>query len=186
MRNLSVKSIVFATLAVALIVGGMPGSAEAGVCKKVGKKDGCVNAKDVRDNNLTAADQLDEAGADFIEQDDVALTGATQVIASVQVTAPGSGVVIANASGWFDMGPTANAVVCALSQDANLPAAFFPLLVEDHAADPGQADDDEAFALTRGFQVNAGTITVNLVCLGGNTASVADVALTAMYFPTRY
>lgn len=185
MRNLSVNTIVIATMALALVFAG-PGTAEAGVCKEVGRKSGCVNTKDVKNNNLTAADQLDEAGADFVAQNNnVALTGAPQVIASVQVTAPGSGVVIANASGWFDMGPAAKAVQCALSQDANFPA--FPRIIEDHGGSDG--DDDEAFALTRGFPVSAGTITVNLVCLdfSGNTgAAVADVALTAMYFPTRY
>ena len=66
MRNLKVNTIVIATMGLALVVVGIPGTAEAGVCSEVGKPNGCVNSKDVKDNRLRAVDQIDEAGADFV------------------------------------------------------------------------------------------------------------------------
>ena len=149
--------------------------------------DNSLAGVDVQDDSLNAADLKDEAGADFVESgsNQINFTAAAQIISSVQVTAPQAGVIIVNASGWFDFGTTANFVDCSLS--LNGAVDFTTVLTEDHAADPGSADDDEAFALTRGFPVNAGTTTVNLVCDSSSaTGGVENVSMTAMYFPTRY
>ncbi len=147
--------------------------------------DSSLTGVDVQDDSLSAADLNDEAGADFVEGvSTVALTGAVQIITSVQVTAPKAGVIIANASGWFNMNTGVTFVACALSLDGTLPLR--PRIAQDHPADPTIDEDDNAFALTRGFTVGAGTTTVNLVCSGTNTASVEDVAMTAVYIPTRY
>lgn len=146
--------------------------------------DSSLTGIDVQDDTLSAADLNDEAGGDFVEGVSVALNGAAQIITSVQVTAPKAGLIIVNASGWLNMSTTANTVSCGLSLNGTVPGTV--RFTEDHAADPTEVDDDEAFALTRGFSVAAGTTTVNLVCSGGNTARIEDVAMTAMYFPTRY
>lgn len=147
--------------------------------------DSSLTGVDVQDDSLSAADLNDEAGADFVEgTSSIALTGAVQIITSLQVTAPKAGVIIANASGWFNMNAAATFVQCGLSLNGTLPST--PQIAQDHPADPTVDEDDNAFALTRGFAVSAGTTTVNLVCIGTNTASVEDTAMTTIYTPTRY
>ena len=76
MRNLRVKTIVVsATMGLALVVAGMPGTAEADVCRTVGSGAGCVNSRDVRTNSLTGADVRDNSltGGDVADN---SLTGA--------------------------------------------------------------------------------------------------------------
>ncbi|CAN5872227.1 hypothetical protein BH20PSE1_BH20PSE1_11090 [soil metagenome] len=76
MRNLRVKTIVVsATMGLALVVAGMPGTAEADVCGTVGSRAGCVTSRDVRNNNLRGADIRNNSltGADVADN---SLTGA--------------------------------------------------------------------------------------------------------------
>jgi hypothetical protein len=76
MRNLRVKTIVVsATMGLALVVAGMPGTAEADVCRRVDARAGCVNSRDVRNNSLTGTDVRDDSltGADVADN---SLTGA--------------------------------------------------------------------------------------------------------------
>ncbi len=188
LRTSDLTTIGTLTVCCALLLGAVPGTAEAGVCSTVGSSAGCVRTRDVRNNNLRARDLNDEGGADFATPADVTLSvlATVQVIGTMTVRAPRSGVIIANASGWFDMGLLQRRVVCGLSLDGTLPTS--PQIQEDNENTGNITDDDEAFALTRGFPVSRGTRTVFLVCREESNvgSSVRGVALTAMYFPTRY
>ncbi len=184
LNNLTAYLIVPIVSAVLTIT--FPSTSEAGVCGRLNARPKCVDSKDIKDNDVKAIDLKDEAGADFIEGiSEVALNGAVQIIASIQITAPNAGLVIANTSGWFDFITDQNSVACGLSRDGSLPKS--PIIQEDHPYDPNTSDDDRAFALTRGFQVNAGTSTIYLVCQSRVPSGIVyDVAMTAMYFPTKY
>lgn len=179
MRNLSVKTIVSATLGLAVVVAGIPGTAEAGVCSNVGAGDGCVNSRDVKDNRLRAVDQIDEAGADGSFINNFALTGGDDIVGSVTITAPRAGFVVVNTSGTArDFAATTKRFNCSLTTGSALEGErmFY--------------DFDEiqtGFAMTEFFIVPAGSTAINLVCrqfLG--TIILDDVFMTAIYTPTQY
>jgi len=73
MRNLKVNTIVIATMALALVVAGIPGTAEAGVCSALGKPSGCVNSKDVKTDTLRGND-INEATLGTVPSANIANT----------------------------------------------------------------------------------------------------------------
>jgi hypothetical protein len=175
----------YLTLLGVLAISTLANLAEAGVCGRLGARPNCVNSKDVKDDNLTAIDLKDEAGADFAEGDqDFLLTSGTDVVRSVTVTAPTAGQVMVNASGSFLFGDTAafEFVNCSITTAAAVDntnrfraneatvSAYFRL----------------PFAATRGFVVPAGSTTFNLACTGSTTVHIEDSNLTAIFVPTVY
>jgi len=227
MRNLRVTTIVSATMGLALVVAGMPGIAEADVCRTVGSGAGCVNSRDVRTNSLTgtdvrnntltaedvadnsltgaevadssltgadvadsslsAADLNDEAGADFASgEQTVALTGADATVRSVTITAPTTGRVIVNASGFFQFGSGAvDNGQCSITTGTALDDTHLISAVESNGG-PNSALN-MPFGATRGFDVAAGSTAFNLVCnLLSGIMSVNDTSLTAIFVPGAY
>ena len=227
MRNLRVKTIVSATMGLALVVAGMPGTAEADVCRRVDAGAGCVNSRDVRtnsltgadvrdnsltggdvadnsltgadvadnsltgadvaDNSLTAADLNDEAGADFVSGEQTeALTATDETVRSVTITAPTTGRVIVNASGFFQFG---SGVVdngqCSITTGLAIDATHLISAVEANAG--ASHTLNVPFGATRGFDVAAGSTAFNLVCnqLSG-AVTVNDTSLTAIFVPGAY
>jgi len=195
-------------MGLALVVAGMPGTAEADVCGTVGSRAGCVNSRDVRnnslttadvknnsltgadvtDNSLTAADLNDEAGADFASGDQtVALTGADATVRSVTITAPTTGRVIVSASGFFQFG--SGAVVdngqCSITTGTALDDTHLISAAEANAGFNHTLT--MPFGATRGFEVAAGSTAFNLVCnqLSG-AVTVNDTSLTVIFVPGAY
>jgi hypothetical protein len=180
----------------ALLIGAMQGTAEANVCKKTRVKAPCVDSRDVSpnsltgitivDNSLTAADQADEAGADFASGEQVVNNvGSNLIVRSVTITAPTAGQVIVNASGVFDFDDNAavESMTCSITTDA------FVDFSHEIAGTEGAPNSGERmpFAGTRGFLVAAGSTTFNLVCTtGSGTMDVIDTSLTAIFVPTAY
>ena len=120
------------------------------------------------------------AAADFAEgdQDLNLFTNVATVVRSVALTAPAPGVVIVNGTVQLAFGGAAS-VVCSLETG----------LVIDSDAAAQQSTAVAAFnsvALTRGFEVSAGTTTFNLVCqeLIGVVGAQNSI-LTALYVPKR-
>ncbi len=207
MCNIRAKTIVIATMGLALVVAGMPGTAEADVCGTVGSRAGCVNSRDVKnnsltgadvadnsltgadvaDNSLTAADLNDEAGADFASGDQtVALTITDQTVRSVTITAPTPGLVIVSASGSFlFQDSNVDSGQCSITTGAALDNTHL-FSAEEASATP-DAMLSVPFAATRGFVAAAGSTTFNLVCNEpSGTVSVNDTSLTAIFVPGAY
>jgi hypothetical protein len=168
------------TLALTLGLGVQ--KADAGACKKMGYSNGCVTSADVKNNNLKAADLKDEAGADFAGgNQDLDLLDTDTVVRSVTITAPRSGVVIVNASGYFDFGSAAGIGRCSITTGTTLNLAYL-IIAEGDAATTWIP-----FGATRGFTVGKGSTTFNLVCDGTlGVAEIFDTNITAIYVPTRY
>ncbi len=169
----------------ALAISALATVAEAAVCGRLGAKPNCVNSRDVKDDNLTAIDLKDEAGADFASGDqDFLLTSGTDVVRSVTVTAPTAGQVMVNASGSFLFGDTAafEAVACSITTDAAVDNTHRFRAVEATAS----AYFRMPFAATRGFVVPAGSTTFNLACNGTTTVHIEDSSMTAIFVPTVY
>jgi len=192
-------------MGLALVVAGMPGTAEARVC---GPRAGCVNSRDVRNNSLTsadvrnnsltgadvadssltAADLNNEAGADFLSgEQDVPLTTEAAIVRSVTITAPTPGLVIVSASGFFQF-QSANPDVgqCSIITGAALDETHLISAAESNAGRDSLFD--VPFGATRGFDVAAGSTSFNLVCneTTGSNVTVLDTSLTAIFVPTRY
>lgn len=178
MRNLKVNTIVIATIAVALVVAGIPGTAEAGVCPKVGSSSGCVNSKDVKNNNLRATDLSDEAGADGSFTDFFTLTGGDDIVSSVTITAPTAGFVVVNTSGTATGAAVLKRFNCSLTTGSTL---------EGDRMFYDSSEIQTGFAMAEFFIVPAGSTTINLVCTRFLAATnLVDVFMTAIHTPTQY
>ena len=150
----------------------------------VGKiANGAVTSAKVLNDSLTAADIKDEAGADFAGGDqNAALSDTPAVMRSVTITAPAAGVVIVNASGYFNFQSTSGTGRCSIT------TSVFVDFNAVATANGGPGDDQRVpFGTTRGFEVDAGTTAFNLVCdeFTGDVR-LFDSQMTAMYFPVRY
>ena len=149
-----------------------------------------VDSDVIADNEVSADDLAlgaQPAGADFVEGEDSFLSldddpAPDDIVKSITVTTPASGVVVVNASGYFDNDSGSAAIGrCSITTGTTLDltnAILTRVSVENYFI---------AFAGTRGFSVNAGENTFNLVCdeFGGDV-SIHDVNLTAIYTPVRY
>lgn len=184
MRYLKLSTLLALAMAFALTLGAPPQPAEAGLCTQLGKGNGCVNNKDVANNKLKANDMKDEAGVDFHQAiDSIELEPTDLIIRTVTLVAPRPGFMIANASGYY--------VFNAASQLAN--CSITNLSVTDPTSEMPGANGTAGisfvpFAGTRVFQVPAGAITINLVCVEiiGVESRVVTAMLNALYVPTRY
>ena len=120
------------------------------------------------------------AGADFAEgNQNFPLPAGDTVLRSVALTAPAPGVVIVNGTVTMFFGAGGGFVACSLTTGLVIVSAA---LVQQGNAATGT----ESVALTRGFEVGAGTTTFNLVCEEFSGSVVArDSILTALYVPQR-
>jgi hypothetical protein len=137
--------------------------------------------------NLTRFSIVDEAGGDFAASSDneEEVTGTDEIVKSVSITAPTSGKVIVNASGYFRFGSTSTVDGGRCSITTGSTVDFGHLII----ADENQANtmDYNPFAATRGFNVSAGTTTFRLVCDSfSGTVRIGDPTMTAIYVPTTY
>ena len=100
------------------------------------------------------------------------------IMRSVTINAPTDGVVIVNASGYFNASSEKPACRCSITTGSLIDTNN--LLVSDDISNSQRGP----FAGTRGFNVTAGSHTYNLVCdLFSGSAVIRDTQLTAMYFP---
>jgi len=157
--------------------------ADAGACKKLGFSNGCITSADVRDDNLRARDLNDEAGADFRGGNQSVGLDEDEIVRSVTITAPRSGVVIVNASGDFLFYRVEGRIGrCSITTGTLLDSSH---LILAHQREDGL--EMTPFAATRGYKVGKGSTTFNLVCdRHSGVLWVTDVSLTAIYTPIRY
>jgi len=167
------------TITAANIAIGGVGSAEI--------LDGSVNSDDIQNSSILDVDILDEAGADLEGGDQsVSLTATDVIVRTITITAPTSGRIIVNASGYFNYGdlpsPIPDVGRCSITPGAALDFAYLII-----AEDRNNATRFGPFGATRGFVVGSGARTFNLVCdeFSGNVA-VDDTFLTAIFVPTEY
>ena len=100
---------------------------------------------------------------------------------SVTLTAPATGRIIANASGYFTFGDITEleAGRCSITTDDVVDSTHLILVEENELATMGRVP----FSGTRGFTVDAaGPVTISLVCeeISGNVR-VGDSSLTALF-----
>ena len=192
MRYFRLSMLIAVLSAVAFSFGLGLRHADAGACKEVGLKNKCVKGIDiannsvttsrVKNNSLKATDLKDEAGADFSSGDQfLDLTAADQIVRSVTITAPRPGVVIVNASGGFFFSFVAGRCRCSITTGTTYENSH--LVIAEGSADISYL----TFAATRGYSVDQGSTTFNLVCdeISGDV-TISDTSLTAIYVPTRY
>lgn len=152
-------------------------------------KDGSLTGADMMDGSVTAADMMDEGGADFAlgPVDFQQLTLADTVYASVTITAPKAGVVIANATAFVTITSANARLRCSISTGS--------VIDDSHRFGASLNGVPNAFGATqtvsgsRGFNVSAGSTTFNLVCeqfAGSDFAFIGAPHMTAMYFPSQY
>jgi hypothetical protein len=101
----------------------------------------------------------------------------------VTISAPTAGHVVVTASGSFDLNLAGvDDARCSITTGT---AVEFPAVgVRDVAAAPL---DVVPFSATRGFDVNVGANTFNLVCVeNAGAVNVDDTSLTAIFVPARY
>jgi hypothetical protein len=193
------------TVVCALLLGTLPYAAEANVCRKAKARPPCVDSTDVRpnsltgisimdnsltgtdvqDNSLTATDQADEAGADFVSDDQLFNNvGANVILRSVTITAPTAGQVIVSASGSTDFDDTAavETMTCSITTGVNVNG--HEIYAWEDTANSGV--NLMPLAGTRGFVVAAGSTTFNFVCSGSGTVDMYNPSLTAIFVPTAY
>ena len=147
---------------------------------------GAVGSSEVSGNSIPSTDLSNEAGADFAGgNQSVTLTSTDVTVRSVTISAPSSGKVIVNASGFFDLNSAGNDVArCSITLGTTIDQNA--LIIYNDSGAVGHTGF-VPFAATRGFNVGAGTTTFRLVCdeFAGDT-EVQDTHLTAMFFPTTY
>ncbi len=129
-------------------------------------------------------DIIDEAGSDFASGANVSLTSSNKTVETVIITAPISGRVIVNASGYFNF-TTSGADTGRCSITTGTTVDFAHLIIGED--DGGSVMSFMPFAGTRGFSVGAGSTTFRLVCnryAGG--ISIGDPHMTAIFTSTGY
>jgi hypothetical protein len=125
------------------------------------------------------------AGADFASGDQVVSLVATDTtVRSVTISAPASGRVIVNASGYFSLNSAAvDTGRCSITTGTALD--FTHLIITGERT--GTAMTFIPFGATRGFNVGAGNTTFRLVCNEfAGTVTVSDTSLTATWVPRSY
>jgi hypothetical protein len=182
MRYLKLSILFVLVSAFGVGLGALSQEAAAGkVCQKLNLAKNCVVGSDVK--NLKAWDIKDEAGADYhILTDQIPLTIADKVIRTVTLTAPRPGIVIVNASGYFDFDAGSQIARCAITTGTTIGANILVIAENDNLI------SYLPWASVRAFEVLAGDFTVRVVCdlFAGSATFVSDTSLVALYVPTRY
>jgi hypothetical protein len=140
-----------------------------------------VTGATVQDGSLSVADLSNAPRAAFAEGGELeGLTTTAEVVRTVTLTIPSSGIVIVNASGYFNL----------LSAGEDIPRCSISsgtVIDFDHlifARDTGTVAGTNSWpwGSTRGFNVTPGSFTVNLVCDAfSGTAQVARSQLNAIF-----
>jgi hypothetical protein len=177
------------TITAADIATGAVGSAEIEDFS-VGTMDvalGSLTALHVAPESLASANIFNEAGGNFSggAAFPPPLTATPTVVRSVQVEAPSDGIAIVFASGTAIFGDESwEAVSCSITTGSSL---------DDNSITAGEASGVNLvwmpFSGTRGFQIQDGRSTFNLVCAqiyGSGTARAANTNITAIFLPTQY
>jgi hypothetical protein len=149
---------------------------------------GAIGSPEVLNDSLRAIDMLDESGADFSGGDQsLSITGVDNIVRSVSITAPAAGKVIVSASGtfWLFNVSTAESGSCSITTGSTVDASH-----EFRVSEPvlnEHAMSTIPFSSIRGFSVNAGTTTFNLVCSEEQgELTVLDSEMTAIFVSTTY
>jgi len=161
--------------------------ADAQTAKKL-KCKGCVTSKQLKNDSVKPKDlakTAKPAGASFVEGNQTEeLTATDTIIRKVSIRAPAAGTVIVNASGYVAINSNINTRAwCSITTGTEIDSSaviFFNII--------GNASgSSDSFGATRGFAVDPGTTTFNLVCeeLAGD-ALIVDTLMTAIYVPQTY
>ncbi len=149
---------------------------------------GAVTGATVADGSLTMTDIADGPRASIAGgNQNLTLTSTLQIVRSVTVTAPASGLVVVNASAYLlfgSSGTNPELVRCSISAT---PALDFNALTTQ--SDGSLASGVQtAMASTRGFAVPAGSFTAYFVCdapvlvgSANNQVSIWDSQMTAVW-----
>lgn len=144
-----------------------------------------VTGASVVNGSLTSVDLLDGPRAAFTGPSGlipIPLAGA--VIRTVTLVAPGPGKVIVNGAGTFrftDTDAGEEYVRCSITQGTTLDGSSFIFGTDGGSTNPESGD---AFGITRGFDVTAGSFTANLFCdrfSGTVNSQVFHAVLTATF-----
>ena len=192
------KNILYAgpLLAFLFTATAFQDTAEAQVASDVACK-GCVGKKDlaknavtkraIRKNAVTArhlAKSAKPAGVDFVGLDapggDVTIDSAGQLVASVDVTAPGPGYIVVNADYVAFSQIADRAVTCGLLSGGTDIGVSVPADADMGAYRP--------ISFTRTFAAGkAGTYTIDLGCrTKSGDMKIRYATLTALFVPSRY
>jgi len=127
-------------------------------------------------------DIIDEAGMEYAYGDQsLSLSTTPVIVRSFTITAPASGYVMLNASGYMYVN---NAIArCWFTTGTSTTIDFGTLIYFNFASSIYWP-----FAATKEFSVSSGSTQFNLVCdkYSGTSAYVYDTSLTGAFFPTRY
>lgn len=147
---------------------------------------GAVTGAKVADRSLTSIDLADGPRAAFVNVLSASVSTTPQVLATVTLTAPAAGTVVVNATTYAIIFQSANAatfVQCAVTRGTTLEAEGLTVI----GANPSGVTTRPYLpaALTRGFDVWGGVVSVNLVCdrTGGGSIALGPINMTATYFP---
>ena len=143
-----------------------------------------ISSAHVLNGSLTNNDFSDPPRAAFAGGDQtVDLTAAAVVVRQVSLTAPATGRVIVNASGYVDFNSAAaDHVNCYINDDPVIDSAHH-IAINDDGIPASTAL--MPFAGTRGFTVSAGPFTAYLVCNeAAGVTDINDTALTAIFIPS--
>lgn len=141
-----------------------------------------VTGAKVLDGSLTSVDLADAPRAASVEVTSPGSPTTPQVVATVSLTAPAAGTVLVNATGYatiFHSVSVAAFGACSITRGVSLDLGSSSLF----GANPSGVSTSEyaPFALTRGFAVVAGPVSVNLVCYRAGNTNLGTINMTAMY-----
>lgn len=180
-RDGTVKNVDLAVDA----VGGSKIQPDAVTGAKV--QDSSLTGSDLAAQSIPAEDLSNGAGGDFAVNQTTGLEdfilGDPTVYRSFSLTAPSAGQVVLNASGYFVNMGAAGMARCSISKDTAMDDRTLTVV------EIGSKDSRfEAFGITWGESVAAGTQVWNLVCdtTDGTPPILENPALTAIFVPTRY
>jgi hypothetical protein len=141
-----------------------------------------VSSTNIVDASITTADLAAPPQAILIGGElTVTLTPDPQVVRTIVLNAPSAGLVLVNASGFFEFDSTTiDRVGCSISTTTTVEHTFATYVYEAAANSLAVAP----LATTRGFAVSAGSHTYNLVCYkeAGN-ATVRRASVTGIFIP---
>ena len=212
-RPIGRATLLAFALPFALLLGAMPQEARAKACesRKLRLSPGCITAKDVKPDDLTAKDRRDEAGMSFVAPRAATpikvfsgALGPTKVVAAFSSKIPAGGVVIVTASAVLAAATAGSygAVECDVIMAGPPPinrrrirGALFgsvddrdSLTFDSMAYMTGLALDRKTsitFELACGL-VQALGIGTNAGPFGNGRIDLQSPSVTVQYFPTRY
>ena len=127
------------------------------------------------------------AGADYTGGNQyLSLSSTGTTVRSVSISAPCSGKVIVNASGFFQFlsASTLETGRCSITTGTSIDFSYLVYAREPSA----NTMYGIPFAATRGFDVSSGTTTFRLVCdsASGGDVKLQDSSITAIFVPKTY